>query len=77
MTEVEVKLRIKKTDGADLAVADNVGLINYPIASLFKDVEITLNEQTVTRDSSNNLDRDHGSAVNVHQRCSQQLASGQ
>ena len=46
-TEVEVKLRIKKGDGNDLVAADKVGLINYPITTLFKDVEITLNEQTI------------------------------
>ena len=56
-TEVEVKLRIKKADGTNLAAADNVGLINYPIASLFKDVEITLNDQTITSGSSNYADR--------------------
>ena len=39
-TEVEVMLRIKKADGTNLAPADNVGLINYSIASLFKHFEI-------------------------------------
>ena len=56
-TEVEVKLRIKKGDGNDLVAADKVGLINYPITTLFKDVEITLNEQTITSGSSNYADR--------------------
>ena len=56
-TEVEVQLRIKKADGTNLAATDNVGLINYPIASLFKHVEIKLNDETITRGSSNYADR--------------------
>ena len=42
-TEVEVKLRIKKADGTNLGADDKVGLVNYAVASLFKDVEIQLN----------------------------------
>ena len=56
-TEVEVKMRIKKADKTNLVAADNVGLINYPVASLFKDVEIQLNNETITSGSSNYADR--------------------
>ena len=56
-TEVEVQLRIKKADGTNLTATDNVGLINYPIASLFKHVEIKLNDETITSGSSNYADR--------------------
>ena len=52
-TEVEVKLRIKKADKTNLVAADNVGLINYPFASLFKDVEIQLNNEMIASGSSN------------------------
>ena len=44
-TKVEVKLRMKNW------------LINYPIATLFKDVEIKLNDETITSGSSNFADR--------------------
>ena len=43
-TEVEVKYRIKKSDGTNLT-ADHVGTINYPIASLFSSVEVKLNNK--------------------------------
>ena len=56
-TEVELKLRIKKGNGNDLVAEDKVGFINYPIATMFKGVEITLNEQTITSGSSNYADR--------------------
>ena len=56
-TEVEVKFRIKKTDGTNLDANDKVDLINYAIASLFKDVEIQLNGKTITHGSSNYAER--------------------
>ena len=56
-TEVEVMLRIKKADGTNLAPADNVELINYLIASLFKDIEIKHNDETITSGLSNYADR--------------------
>ena len=56
-TELEVKLRITKADGAVLAATDKVGLINYAIASLFKDVEIQINGKTITDGSSNYAER--------------------
>ena len=56
-TELEVMLRIKKANGTNLAPADNVGLINYPIPSLFKHVKIKLNNETITSGSSNYADR--------------------
>ena len=56
-TEIEVKLKIKKADGSALAATDKVGLINYPIASLFKDVEIQINDKTITDGSSNYAER--------------------
>ena len=56
-TEVEVNFRIKKADGTNLAPEDKVGLINYPIASLFKDVEVKINGKTISDGSSNYAER--------------------
>ena len=56
-TEVEVKFRIKKADGTNLTADDHVGIINYPIASLFDNVEIKLNNKTITYGSSNYAER--------------------
>ena len=56
-TEVEVKYRIKKSDGTNLAAEDHVGTINYPIASLFSSVEVKLNNKTITYGSSNYAER--------------------
>ena len=56
-TEVEVKFRIKKVDGTNLTADDHVGIINYPIASLFDNVEIKLNNKTITYGSSNYAER--------------------
>ena len=56
-TEVEVKFRIKKADGTNLGADDKVGLVNYAVASLFKDVEIQLNGKTITHGSSNYAER--------------------
>ena len=56
-TEVEVKYRIKKSDGTNLTAEDHVGTINYPIASLFSSVEVKLNNKTITYGSSNYAER--------------------
>ena len=56
-TEVEVKYRIKKADGTNLTAEDRVGTINYTAASLFKSVEVKLNNKTITHGSSNYAER--------------------
>ena len=56
-TEVEVKYRIKKADGTNLTAEDRVGTINYTAASLFKSVEVKLNNKTITYGSSNYAER--------------------
>ena len=56
-TEVEVKYRIKKADGGNLTAEDHVGTVNYPIASLFSNVEVKLNNKTITYGSSNYAER--------------------
>ena len=56
-TELEVKFRIKKADGTNLGVDEKVGIINYPGATLFKDIEVKLNEKTITYSGSNYAER--------------------
>ena len=56
-TEVGIKLRVQKADGTNLDETDHVGLVNYPIASLFNNLEIKLNNKTITHGSSNYAER--------------------
>ena len=50
---MEVKFRIKKADGTNLGAGEKVGFINYPGVRLFKDIELSLNDKTVTYSGSN------------------------
>ena len=56
-TEVGLKLRVQKADGTNLEATDHVGLVNYAIASLFNNLEIKLNNKTITHGSSNYAER--------------------
>jgi len=56
-TELEVKFRIKKADGTNLGAGEKVGIINYPGATLFKDIEVKLNDKTITYSGSNYAER--------------------
>lgn len=56
-TELEVKFRITKANGENLVVADKVSIINYPGATLFSNVEVTLNDKTITHGTSNYAER--------------------
>lgn len=56
-TEVDVKFRITKDDGSNLAAGDHVGTINYPGATLFQNVEIVLNDTIITQGSNNYAER--------------------
>ena len=56
-TELEVKFRIVKADGTNLAAGDKVGLINYPGATLFSNVKVELNDTEITYSSSNYAER--------------------
>ena len=56
-TELDIKFRIKKVDGANLGDEDVVSVVNYPGATLFKDVEVILNDKVITYSSSNYAER--------------------
>ena len=44
-TELEIHFRVKKADGTNLGANEKVSIINYPGATLFKDIEVLLNEK--------------------------------
>ena len=56
-TELDIKFRIKKADGGVLTADDLVSVINYPGATLFKDIEVSLNDEGFTYSSSNYAER--------------------
>ncbi|MCP4094646.1 MAG: hypothetical protein GY748_00220, partial [Planctomycetaceae bacterium] len=56
-TELEILFRIKKADGANLDVNEKVSIINYPGATLFQDIEVVLNDKTITYAGSNYAER--------------------
>ena len=44
---IQLKIRVKNTDGTNLADDKEIGCINYPIAALFEHVDIYLNNDIV------------------------------
>lgn len=52
-TELEVKFRIKKSDGNNLDAASKVSIVNYPIGSLFQNVQVLLNNQQISHGGAN------------------------
>lgn len=52
-TELEVKFRIKKADGSNLGAGDKVSIINYPVASLFSNVQVMLNNKEISHGGAN------------------------
>lgn len=56
-TEVEVKFRIKKSDGTHMGAGDKVAVVNYPVATLFNNVEVTVNDKTITPGTTNYAER--------------------
>ena len=47
-TRLHVKVKIKKADGDDVTDADNVALVNLSLHSLFRQVDISLNQTIIT-----------------------------
>ena len=45
---IQFKIRVKYTDGTNLAENKEIGCINYPISALFEHVDIYLNNDIVT-----------------------------
>ena len=44
---IQLKIRVKNTDGTDLVDDKEIGCINYPIAALFEHVDVYLNNDIV------------------------------
>ena len=49
---IQMKIRIKNTDGTNLASGKKIACINYPIATLFEQVAVYLNNNLVTNTSN-------------------------
>jgi hypothetical protein len=49
---IQLKIRVKNTDGTDLADDKEIGCINYPIATLFEHVDVYLNNDLVSNTSN-------------------------
>ena len=47
-TRLHVKVKIKKSNGEDVTPADNVALINLSLHSLFRQVDVMLNQTIIT-----------------------------
>ena len=45
---IQLKIRVKNTDGTNLVENKEIGCINYPIATLFDHVDVYLNNSIVT-----------------------------
>ena len=56
-TELEVKFRIKKADGNILTDGEKVGIINYPIATMFSNIQVMLNNVIITSGDGNYAER--------------------
>ena len=56
-TNVEIKFRVKKGNGDNLAVGDKVSIINNIGATMFQDIEVNLNGETISYSSSNLAER--------------------
>ena len=56
-TNVEIKFRVKKGDGANLGVGDKVSIINSIGATMLQDIEVNLNGETISYSSSNLAER--------------------
>ena len=56
-TELEIFFRVKKADNNALAAQEKVSIINYTGATLFKDIEVELNDKTITYAGSNYAER--------------------
>ena len=64
-TELEVGIRIVKSDGTNLTDADKVGCINYPLHSLWKNVDVSLNGTSISYNGGNQAMRAYLEAFSV------------
>lgn len=51
-TLIYLEVSIVKGDGTDLIAADNVGLINYPINTIFSQCDVILGDRLISQSSS-------------------------
>ena len=52
-TNVEIKFRVKKGDGTNLAAGEKVSIINNIVGTMFRDIEVVINGETISYSSSN------------------------
>ena len=62
-TELEVGIRIVKSDGTDITADDKVGCINYTLHSLWKSVDISLNGTSISYNGGNQAMRAYMEAL--------------
>ena len=67
-TEISFTLSIARVDGTAISADDNIGIINYPAASVFKDISISWNDKTVGYSSSNYAQRAYLEALIAYGR---------
>ena len=48
-----LKLKIKKSDGEDLTSTDEVAVINYPLGSIFSQIDVFLNQTLISSSNTN------------------------
>ena len=53
-TKLYIKVAIQKKDGTRVTESDNVAFVNLPMASLFRQCSISLNQVEISSNSSNN-----------------------
>ena len=52
-TKLQLSIRLEKGDGQDITAADNVGLVNLPLQTLFSTVDLELNQVPTTHIGNN------------------------
>ena len=52
-TNVEIKFRVKKSDGTNLAAGDKISIINNIVGTMFRDIDVVLNTETISHSGSN------------------------
>ena len=52
-TNIEIKFRVKKSDGTNLAAGDKVSTINNIVGTMFRDIDVVINNETISYSGSN------------------------
>ena len=48
---IQLRLKIVKQDGTDIAAEDKVGLVNFPLHSLFSQIDMYINDELISNSS--------------------------